>query len=66
VKAVDKLLRSRRWRRLRLEDVARLTVSIAKVRPFICAEGWRPTLLTDRADLAAWLKPRENQLELFA
>jgi putative DNA modification/repair radical SAM protein len=66
VKAVDKLLASRRWRRLRLEDVARLTVSIAKVRPFIEAEGWRPTLLTERADLGAWLKPRDKQLELFA
>jgi putative DNA modification/repair radical SAM protein len=65
VKAVDKLLKSRRWRKLRLEDVGRLTVSIAKVRPFICAEGWRPTLLTDRSDLAAWLKPAEKQMELF-
>jgi putative DNA modification/repair radical SAM protein len=64
VKAVDKLLKSRRCRRLRLEDVARLTASIARVRPFIEAEGWRPTLLTDRADLGAWLKPRE-QMELF-
>jgi predicted DNA-binding helix-hairpin-helix protein len=65
VKAVDRLLASRRWRRLRLEDVARLTASIAKVRPFIEAEGWRPTLLTERADLGAWLKPRTEQLELF-
>jgi predicted DNA-binding helix-hairpin-helix protein len=45
--------------------VARLTASIAKVRPAIEAEGWRPTLLTERADLGAWLKPREKQLELF-
>jgi putative DNA modification/repair radical SAM protein len=65
VKAVDRLIASRAHRRLRLDDVARLTASIAKVRPFIEAEGWRPTLLTDRADLAARLKPRESQLELF-
>ncbi|MEA3039781.1 MAG: hypothetical protein QOE79_2294 [Sphingomonadales bacterium] len=65
VKAVDKLLASRRWRRLRLEDVARLTASIAKVRPFIEAEGWQPTGLTERADLGAWLKPRIRQFELF-
>jgi predicted DNA-binding helix-hairpin-helix protein len=65
VKAVDKLIASRRQRRLRLEDVARLTVSIAKLRPFVIAEGWRPTLLTDRADLAARLRPKEQQLELF-
>jgi predicted DNA-binding helix-hairpin-helix protein len=65
VKAVDRLIASRRWRRLGLDDVARLTVSIAKVRPFIIAEGWRPTLLTDRADLAARLKPKVEQMELF-
>ena len=36
-KAVAAILSSRRWRRLRLEDVARLTVSIAKIRPFLIA-----------------------------
>jgi putative DNA modification/repair radical SAM protein len=66
VKAVDRILASRRWRKLRLEDVARLTVSVAKVRPFLIAEGWRPTLLSDRADLSAWTKPATSQLELFA
>jgi predicted DNA-binding helix-hairpin-helix protein len=65
VKAVDRLIASRRWRRLRLDDVARVTASVAKVRPFIEAEGWRPTLLTERADLKAWLKPTTEQLELF-
>lgn len=66
VRAVDALLAARRWRRLRLEDVARLTGSIAKVRPFVVAEGWRPTALTDRADLGARLRPPARQLELFA
>jgi predicted DNA-binding helix-hairpin-helix protein len=65
VKAVDRLIASRAHRRLRLEDVARLTVSLAKVRPFLVTEDWRPTLLSDRADLAARLRPREDQLELF-
>jgi putative DNA modification/repair radical SAM protein len=66
VKAVDSIVRSRRWRRLSLEDVGRLTVSVAKVRPFICAEGWRPTLLADRAGLKQRLQPKKEQLELFA
>ncbi len=66
VKAVDRILASRRWRRLGLDDIARLTLSVAKVRPFISAEGWRPTLLTDRADLRQRLKPKTEQLELFA
>ena len=66
VKAVNCILASRRLRRLRLDDIARLTVSIAKVRPFLVAADWRPTLLTDRADLAARMRPRTEQLELFA
>jgi predicted DNA-binding helix-hairpin-helix protein len=43
-----------------------LTVSVAKVRPFLIAEDWRPTLLTDKADLKQWVKPKTEQLELFA
>lgn len=66
VRAVDSVVASRRHRRLRLDDVARLTGSIARVRPFIVAADWRPTLLTDRADLRALLAPRSEQLELFA
>jgi putative DNA modification/repair radical SAM protein len=66
VKAVDRIIASRRWRRLGLDDVARLTVSVAKVRPFIVTEGWRPVALTDRADLRERLKPKREQLELFA
>jgi len=65
-KAVGAILTSRRWRRLRLDDVARLTVSIAKIRPFIVAEDWRPVALSDRADLRPVVAPKKVQLELFA
>ena len=67
VRAVGAILASRRHRTLRLDDVARLTVSIAKLRPFLITADWRPTLLADRADLRALVAPkRESQLELFA
>jgi putative DNA modification/repair radical SAM protein len=66
VKAIDKLIASRRHRTLRLDDVARLTVSIARMRPFIVTADWRPTLLTDRVDLRALVAPKSEQLELFA
>jgi len=66
VRAVDQIIASRRHRTLRLDDVAKLTVSASKVRPFIETCDWRPTLLTDRADLRALLAPRQEQLELFA
>ena len=65
VRAVDSIIVTRRWRRLRLEDVGRLTVSIAKIRPFLIAEGWTPGGLTDSADLRALVAPTEEQLELF-
>ena len=66
VRAVDALLRSRRWRRLRLADIGRLTNSLRKVRPFITAEDWRPVHLLDQAELKARLAPPARQLELFA
>ncbi|MXO61558.1 putative DNA modification/repair radical SAM protein [Qipengyuania oceanensis] len=65
VKAVNKILASRRHRTLRLDDVALLTQSITKVRPFICTVDWRPVMLTDRADLRALLAPKQEQFELF-
>ncbi|MEW4448111.1 putative DNA modification/repair radical SAM protein [Qipengyuania sp. JC766] len=65
-KAVAKILGARRHRTLRLDDMARLTVSLTKVRPFIVTCDWRPTMLTDRADLRRLLAPRQEQLELFA
>ncbi|WP_448662961.1 putative DNA modification/repair radical SAM protein [Sphingomonas sp. CJ20] len=66
VKAVNAILATRRFRRLRLADVARLTVSIAKLRPFLVAEDWRPVALADQADLRPLVAPRREQLELFA
>ena len=65
-KAVANILAARRWRQLRLDDVARLTVSIARVRPFIVTADWRPTLLADRAELKPLVAPKKQQLELFA
>jgi putative DNA modification/repair radical SAM protein len=66
-KAVAKILTARRHRSLRLEDIARLTVSVAKLRPFIITSDWRPTALTDRIDLRQLVAPapRAAQMELF-
>lgn len=66
IKGVDAILASRRWRRLRLDDVARLTASIAKLRPFIVTDDWRPTHLADRANLKPLVAPSSRQLELFS
>ena len=65
-RAVGAILASRKQRRLRLVDVGRLTVSIAKLRPFIVTEDWRPVALADKADLSSLVMPKSEQLELFA
>ncbi|MFX8094677.1 hypothetical protein ABTK72_20620, partial [Acinetobacter baumannii] len=63
VRAVDGIIAARRHRRLRLEDIGRLTVSIARLRPFLIAADWRPTALADA--LLAPRAPKARQLELF-
>jgi putative DNA modification/repair radical SAM protein len=67
VKSVDRILSVRRYRTLRLEDVARLCRGVDKVRPFIIALDWTPGGLTDAADLRARLAPERppEQLSLF-
>jgi putative DNA modification/repair radical SAM protein len=65
-KAIGAILSARRMRRLRLEDVARLTVSIAKIRPFLIAADWTPARMDGVADLKTLLAPRVEQMELFA
>ena len=65
VSGVDRVLSSRRHHRLTLADMARLTASIDKVRPFIAAADWTPGGLTDDLRLRQKLAPPPKQLELF-
>jgi putative DNA modification/repair radical SAM protein len=64
-KTVNALLSARRHRTVRLEDLARLGVSLKKVRSFITAEGWSPHKSLDRSDLRAAFAPPPEQLQLF-
>ena len=64
VRAVDRILLARRHQRLRLDDVARLTASVRKVRPFIVAADWRPSRLLDRAGLGQAVAPSAEQMRL--
>jgi putative DNA modification/repair radical SAM protein len=64
-KTVKAILTERRQRRLRLEDLPRLGVSIRKVQAFITAEGWTPHRLVDRPDLRAMFEPKPEQLSLL-
>jgi putative DNA modification/repair radical SAM protein len=63
VKAVGRILDVRRFKRLELADVKRLSRGIEKLKPFLVCADWSPGALTDRADLRARLESR--QLDLF-
>ena len=65
VRTVDRLLAARRHRTLRLDDIARLSGSIRKARPFIVTPDHRPRDL-DHTALPAMLTPSADQLSLFA
>ncbi|MDA5634012.1 MULTISPECIES: putative DNA modification/repair radical SAM protein [Rhizobium/Agrobacterium group] len=64
-KTVASILSSRRFRRVRLEEVARFGVSLKKVKAFIVADGWTPGKLTERPDLRAMFEPQPEQLSLL-
>jgi predicted DNA-binding helix-hairpin-helix protein len=65
VKSVGKIVLARRQRALGLDDIARLTRSLEKCRPFIIARDWRPTALADDGNLRAKLAPPPEQMDLF-
>lgn len=65
VKTVMSILTTRRHKRLKLDDLARLKVSLKKVKAFIVADGHTPMNLLDASDLKAMFMPRPEQLSLL-
>lgn len=63
-RAVGRILKARRHRRLGLEDLQRMTVSLQKVRPFVVARGWQPGGLLDSPALTGLLAPPPRQQSL--
>jgi putative DNA modification/repair radical SAM protein len=66
VKTVDKLLSSRRARRLRCSDLGQLRVPLKKVMPFVELADHRPACEPDNQVLATALRPVLRQADLFA
>lgn len=64
-RAVDRIIRARRQTGLRMDDLARLTSGLKRVRPFLIALDHRPTRLIDRLDLRQRLIAPARQLSLF-
>jgi putative DNA modification/repair radical SAM protein len=65
-RSVGQMLASRRWRRLRLADIARLCRGAKASMPFIVTADWQPGGAIDRLDLRARVAPAAAQGELFA
>ncbi|MEO5720800.1 MAG: biotin synthase, partial [Chthoniobacterales bacterium] len=66
-KSVEKILRVRRWHKLRLDDLPRLHVSVKKILPFIITADYNSaTLALERDDLRNRFAPADRQLDLFA
>ncbi|MBL8554911.1 MAG: putative DNA modification/repair radical SAM protein [Phenylobacterium sp.] len=64
VKAVDRILGVRRFKRLEMADIGRLSRNLGKLKPFLVAADWSPGALADRADLRAGLGARDQQQQL--
>lgn len=66
VRSVDRLIRIRRFHSVTLADLAKLRISLKKVRPFVLTADHNPdALLIDRDDLRQRVRPYQ-QLELFS
>ena len=65
VKTVDKLLRIRRWQKIRLNDLVALRAGVKKAMPFICCAGHHPGLQElESRDLRAIYAPAAQQMSL--
>ena len=64
VQSVNRILAMRRHQALRYEDLVRLRLPMAKMRPFVSTLDYHPGGLIDQTALADSLRP-ETQLSLF-
>ncbi len=65
-KSVERILRLRRWHKVRLEDLPRLHLPMKKVLPFVITANCNAKALAiDRDDVVAQLRPALGQLDLF-
>ncbi|MGR3465810.1 putative DNA modification/repair radical SAM protein [Limimaricola sp.] len=64
-RTVQRIIDTRRHRRLRWDDLARMGANMKNARPFVTLLDWTPGALLDSPDLAARFAPRPEQLSLF-
>jgi putative DNA modification/repair radical SAM protein len=66
VKSVNRLLQARRHRKLRMEDLARLSLPLAKIAPFVTTIDHTPGHQLDSTTLQLRLTPKPQQPDLFS
>ena len=66
VKSVNAILKARRHRKLRMDDLARLRLPLAKITAFVTAAGHEGGTGLDSERLRARLTPKPAQADLFA
>jgi len=65
-KSVERILKVRRWHKVRLDDLPRLHVSVKNVLPFVITADYNPANLgIDRASLRSRFIAPDRQLDLF-
>jgi putative DNA modification/repair radical SAM protein len=64
-KSVARVIAARRHRRLRMDDLARLRLSLAKLVPFVCAADHHPGATLDSRGLAARMAKKPLQMALL-
>ena len=69
VKSVNRMLGVRRYKRLTLEDLGRLSGSVKRLKPFVICADWTPGGATDdvrlEAEFRALATPQPVQMALF-
>ncbi len=66
-KSVEKILKVRRWHKLRLEDLPRLHLSVKKILPFVITADYNSaSLAMEQEDFAQRFVRPEAQLDFFA
>lgn len=66
-KSVERIVKVRRWHKVRIEDLPRLHVSVKKVLPFVIVADYNSAhLALDRSDFDRQFSRQGRQLDLFA
>lgn len=66
VRVSERIIATRRYRTLRLDDIGRLVASLKKVLPWIAVADWHPGRMLDAERLRERFVEPPRQLELFA